>query len=90
MCMILSRGRLGLAAMQEIPLYWSGMTKECKCVEKPWVYHGEWSPLGSPSGFGLGTSRGTPFTTKHLWLFHTLSQSAQKQPENTNIIGKMD
>ena len=37
-------GRLGFAAIQEIPLYWSGLTKELKCVEKLWVYHGEWSP----------------------------------------------
>ena len=32
LCMILPRDRLGLAAMQEISLYWSGMTKEGKCV----------------------------------------------------------
>ena len=35
-------------------LYWSGMTKEWKYVEKPWVYQGEWSPLGSPSGLPQG------------------------------------
>ena len=28
LCMILPRSRLGLAAMKEIPLYWSGLMKE--------------------------------------------------------------
>ena len=84
LCMILPSGRLGWVAMQEILLYWSGMTIDWKCVEKPWLYHGEWNPLESPlvktlwacgpSGFGLGTSLGTPFTIEHPRLFHTLSQ----------------
>ena len=83
LCMILPRNRLGLAAMKEIPLYWSGLMKEWKCEEKPEVYHGEWSPSGSPSaktlgacgpkGSGLGTSRGTPFTMIPPRLYHTLS-----------------
>ena len=82
-CMILPRDRLGLAAKQEIPLYWSGLMQEWKCVKKPWVYHGEWSPSESPSpktvgacgpsGFDLGTSRETPFTMIPPLLFHTLS-----------------
>ena len=48
-------------------------------MEKPWGYHGEWSASGgptaktlgacSPSGFGLGTSLGTPFTMKPPRLF---------------------
>ena len=70
--MTVPRGRLGLVAMQEIPLYWSGITT-MTFVEKPW-YHGEWSPLGSPSAkalraygpsdFGLGT----PF---FFWGLHS-------------------
>ena len=48
LCMILPRSRLGLAAMKEIPLYWSGLMKEWKCEEKPEVYHGEWSPSALP------------------------------------------
>ena len=69
--MILPRGRLGLAAIQEIPIYWSGMTKEWKCVEKFWVYHGEWSPSGSPSAKTWYHD-----TMIHPRLFHTLSQWA--------------
>ena len=35
LCMILPKGSLGLAAIQEIALFWSVMMKECKYVEKP-------------------------------------------------------
>ena len=33
----------------------------------------------APSGFGLGTSLGTPFTIILPWLFHTLSHSGKKR-----------
>ena len=42
MWLILPRPRVGLAAVQEISLYWSGMTKEWKCVENPWVMVSWW------------------------------------------------
>ena len=49
LCMIISGDRLGLAAMNEISLYWSGRTKEWHYIEKPWVYPvclslGRWAP----------------------------------------------
>ena len=77
--------------MQEIPLYWFRMTKEWKCVEKPWGYHGELSPLGNPSaknprglrpsGFGLGTSGHPGWPVWPICQTHNSPNMAQIGPK---------